>query len=146
MADTDIQAEPPDPARKPVRPVDAEEVEPVEPYSRPQRRARQSDDYDDDFGPRGGDDDPVQMVIPYKNPLALVSYYCGVFSLIPCAALILGPTAIVLGMLGYRRRKLDPRAHGTGHAIAGIVLGSITSLANYGLLIAGIVMILTHRQ
>ena len=78
------------------------------------------------------DDDGVSTIIPYKNGMALAAYYVGVFSLIPCVALILGPLGIIFGIIGLRRVNANPELKGTGHAIAGIVLGSITSLANYG--------------
>jgi hypothetical protein len=143
MADNNIQAEPPDPRRRPVPPaVQGDEaepafVEPVESSARPRHR-------DDELASayRRADDEAVQVVIPYKNPLALASYYVGVFSLIPCAGLILGPIALVLGILGYRRRAQDPRLHGTGHAIAGIVLGTLTTLGYYGVLAAVLIAIL----
>jgi hypothetical protein len=80
----------------------------------------------------------IDHVVPAKNPLALFSYYVGVFSLIPCAALLLGPTAIVLGVLGLRAQRQNPNLPGKGHSITGIVLGAITSLANWGVVILGI--------
>jgi hypothetical protein len=64
-------------------------------------------------------------VIPYKNGLALGAYYCGVFGLIPCVGSVLGPTALVLGILGIRKANREPAVEGMGHAITGIVLGSI---------------------
>jgi hypothetical protein len=120
MADEDIQEEPaPEPRRE-----------------RPRRRPR---DDDDEYDVRRRPPDPVQTLIPYKNPLGLIAYYAGVFSFIPCAGLALGPTALILGILGVRYRNKHPTAGGLGHAISGIVMGSITSLANWGLLIAGLV-------
>jgi phage FluMu protein Com len=106
----------------------------------PRRRPRR-DDYDEDDDedvPRRRirrDDDAVSAIIPYRNPLALVAYYVGVFSLIPCLGLVLGPTALVLGILGVRYRNRHERAGGIGHAIAGIVLGTITAIGNIGGLI-----------
>ncbi len=82
----------------------------------------------------------VSTIIPYKNVRALVAYYLGVFSLIPCVGLFLGPAALVLGILGLRYVKANPTAKGTGHAIAGIVLGGLTTLAYWGALLGLIVM------
>jgi phage FluMu protein Com len=82
----------------------------------------------------------VSTIIPYKNGRALAAYYLGVFSLIPCLGLLLGPAALVLGILGMRHVKANPTAKGTGHAIAGIVLGGLTTLANWGGVLALIVM------
>jgi hypothetical protein len=72
----------------------------------------------------------VSSVIPYKNGKALAAYYCGVFSLIPCAGLLLGPIALILGILGFFYVRAHPQAKGTGHALAGIILGSLTTLGN----------------
>ncbi len=54
--------------------------------------------------------------------------------------LFLGPAALVLGILGVRYVKANPTAKGTGHAIAGIVLGGLTTLAYWGGLLAFLVM------
>lgn len=82
----------------------------------------------------------VSTIIPYKNGRALLAYYFGVFSLIPCLGLLLGPAALVLGILGLRYVKVNPTAKGTGHAIAGIIMGVLTTLANWGSVIALLVM------
>jgi predicted Zn finger-like uncharacterized protein len=84
--------------------------------------------------------DAVSTLIPYKNGLALAAYYVGVFSLIPCAGLLLGPIAFVLGILGFRYVRANPTAKGTGHAIAGIILGGLTALGNWGSIVAFLVM------
>jgi WD40 repeat protein len=84
----------------------------------------------------------VSTIIPYKNARALSAYYCGVFSLIPCLGLALGPIALVLGILGLRYVKAHPTAKGTGHAIAGVIMGGLTSLGNWGAAIAVLVMVI----
>lgn len=73
---------------------------------------------------------PLSGLIPYKNTPALIGYYLGVFSLIPCIGLILGPAALVLGILGLRRVGRTPEAKGVVHAWVAIVLGALTSAAN----------------
>lgn len=75
-------------------------------------------------------DSGLTTLIPYTNPRALTAYYCGVFALIPVVGLVLGPIALVLGILGLLFVNANPTAKGTGHAIAGIVLGTITLLFN----------------
>jgi len=121
MADEEIQKEPaPEPRRE-----------------RPRRRPR--DDDDDDIDVRRRQPEAIETLIPYKNPLGLFAYYTGVFSFIPCAGLALGPTALILGIMGVRYRNKHPTAGGFGHALSGIIMGGITSLANWGLLIAGVV-------
>ncbi len=77
---------------------------------------------------RNDGDEVVSTIIPYRNVKALLAYYFGVFSLIPCLGNFLGPTAVILGCLGIAHVKKHPAAHGTGHAIAGIVLGALTTL------------------
>jgi hypothetical protein len=99
---------------------------------RPRRRRREEPD---ERSRRDEPDEPISTLIPYKNPKALAAYYLGVFSLIPCVGLILGPLALVFGILGLNHVKDHPAAKGTGHAIAGIVLGSLTTLGNYGVLL-----------
>lgn len=84
--------------------------------------------------PDGG----LSTLIPYNNPKALIAYYCGVFALIPCVGLVLGPIALTLGILGLQYVKAHPTAKGTGHAIAGIVLGAITTLGNGVVLIGAL--------
>lgn len=85
-------------------------------------------------------EEAVSTIIPYKNGRALVAYYLGVFSLIPCLGLLIGPGALVLGILGLRYAKANPTAKGTGHAIAGIILGGLTTLGNWGFLLVMVVM------
>jgi hypothetical protein len=101
-----------------------------EPEERPRRRRPRDEDEDEDQGYKG-----VSGLIPYKNGLALAAYYCGVFSLIPVLGLLLGPVALILGIMGVRYAQKNTRARGTGHAIAGIVLGSLSTLLYWGLVI-----------
>jgi len=65
-------------------------------------------------------------LIPSKNPKALMAYYMGVFGLIPCIA-FLGIVALIFGIIGLK----DASTLGVGktHAIVGIVLGSLESVA-----------------
>lgn len=80
-------------------------------------------------------DEVVATVIPYKNVKALLAYYLGVFGLIPVVGLFLGPAALVLGILGLRHVRRNPQAHGTGHAITGIVLGSLELLGHVAVIV-----------
>jgi hypothetical protein len=72
----------------------------------------------------------VATLIPYKNPKALTAYYCGVFAIIPCLALILGPVAFFFGLAGLKAAAANPDAKGKVHAWVGIVMGALTFLAN----------------
>jgi DNA-binding beta-propeller fold protein YncE len=130
--------QPPPAARPAERAVQTAKDEPEE-EERPRRRRRDEEDEEDDDRPRrrrqSAEDDAVSTLIPYKNGRALAGYYCGVFSLVPCLGLILGPIALVFGILGLRFVRAHPQAHGTAHAWVGIILGSLTTLANWGVVI-----------
>ncbi len=121
MAESEFQAEPPEEKREKVR-----RGKPAPP----------PDDEDYDEGPeRFRRKDAVETLIPYKNPMGLMAYYCGVFALIPCVGLVLGPAAFILGILGIRYANKYPTAGGKGHAIAGIVLGALVVLGHLGAIV-----------
>ena len=115
------------------------------------RRRRVDEEYDDeeDDRPRRRrrreEGDATGGLIPYKNGKALAAYYTGVFSLIPCLGAILGPIAIVLGIMGLNYAKQHPKASGQAHAIVGIVLGGLTALGNIGAVIALVVTAATAK-
>ena len=75
-------------------------------------------------------------IIPTKNKAALIGYYTAVFSLIPCFGALLGPVAVILGILGLKKVKEEPEASGTAHAWIGIALGGLTALGNWGGMLA----------
>jgi hypothetical protein len=85
-------------------------------------------------------DGGMSTLIPFRNGLALGAYYTSVFSLIPGLGLLLGPTAITLGIMGLRYAKVNPQAKGRAHAWVEIVLGTLTAIANIGLLIVIVIM------
>jgi uncharacterized membrane protein YkvI len=86
-------------------------------------------------------------IIPGRNPMALVAYYLGVFSFIPCIGLALGIPAIILGILGISAANRNPEVQGKGHAITGLILGIITSLLWLSLLgLMFIVPWLSHHR
>jgi hypothetical protein len=97
------------------------------PLGPPRRRRRRRDEDDDDEDEVG---EAVSTIIPYRNGYALASYYCGVFSLIPCVGGVLSLVAIVLGFMGLSYVKKHPTAHGTAHAIVGLVLGFLVFLGH----------------
>ena len=70
------------------------------------------------------------MVIPFRNGMALGSYYCGVFGLISCFLGLgfFGIVPIILGILGLMKASKDPEARGRVHAWTGIILGVIELL------------------
>lgn len=75
-----------------------------------------------------GEDSAVSSIVPYKNPPALIGYYLGVFSLIPCIGFLLGIPALILGIIGLKKAKEMPGSKGKAHAWTAIVLGSIAIL------------------
>jgi len=88
---------------------------------------------------RREEENPLGVLIPTKNPKSLVAYYCGVFALIPCLGLVLGPIALIYGVLAVKFAKANPQAKGMVHAIVGVVLGALTTLAN-SLAVAGVLV------
>lgn len=87
-------------------------------------------------------DDAVSTIIPYRNVPALVAYYLGVFSIIPCLGIILGIAAFVLGIVGLRKAAENPSAKGKVHAWIGIIAGG---LFGFGYLVLAILFYLASR-
>ena len=97
-----------------------------------ERRGRDDefDDYDDPMPdaparPRKQSGEGFATVVPYRNGAALAAYYMGVFGLIPGVGFVLGPLALIFGIVGLIKARKNSKAHGTGHAIVGILLGLI---------------------
>lgn len=75
-------------------------------------------------------DNTIATIIPYRNAPALVAYYLGVFSLIPCLGFFLGLGSIVMGVIGLNHAGKRPEAKGKVHAWVGIVLGALVVIAH----------------
>ncbi|HPZ07427.1 MAG TPA: zinc ribbon domain-containing protein [Candidatus Eremiobacteraeota bacterium] len=82
----------------------------------------------------------VNTLIPYKNIYALIAYYLGVFSIIPCIGIILGIAAFFLGLKGLALANERPEVKGKIHAWIGIIIGG---LFGFGYLILFYLFILT---
>jgi hypothetical protein len=102
--------------------------------ARDERDRRRSDDEFEDYDdpvpgrreqPKKPNGDGFATVVPYRNGAALAAYYLGVFGLIPGVGFLLGPIALIFGIVGLVKARKNPKAHGTGHAIIGILLGLI---------------------
>lgn len=80
------------------------------------------------YAPQGqaASPNPLDRLIPTKNTNALLAYYFGVFSLIPCFGVFLGIGAIVLGVLGKNAIKQNPELPGKTHAAVGIWVGGFS--------------------
>ena len=102
----------------------------------PQRRP------DEQRPPEG---DSTGGIIPYKNPKALIAYYCGVFSLIPCLGLAPGIAGVILGITGLRYRAQHPETKGAAHAWIGIILGGIMTLVWGGAIVMMILGAVANR-
>jgi hypothetical protein len=74
--------------------------------------------------------DSTGGLIPYKNPPALIAYYCGIFSIAACIPFLfpLPIVALVLGIKGLRKAKAEPHVKGQVHAWIGSVCGAIFGL------------------
>jgi len=81
----------------------------------------------------------LNVLIPYRNPRALVAYYLGVFAMIPLIGILLGISAFVLGIQGLRYRRRNPTAGGAVHAWIGIVAGSLFGFGWFALTIFAII-------
>ena len=88
----------------------------------------------------------LNVLIPYRNPRALVAYYLGVFAVIPFIGILLGITAFVLGILGLRYRRRNPSAGGVVHAWIGIVAGGLFGFGWLALIIFIIIAAGTHHH
>lgn len=88
--------------------------------------------------------DATGGVIPYKNVPALIAYYCGVFSIIPC--FVLGWVAFVMGIIGLRKANREPHVKGKVHAWIGIIAGLLFGLIYTGLTVLGVVGAIVGSQ
>ena len=108
-------------------------AQPPQPYAQPA------------YNPYGAPSPQVQQggalsgLIPYNNGAALGGYYCGIFSIIPCLGAVLGPTAVVLGIIGLRNVAREPQRKGKVHAWIAVIAGAVFGLLN---LAGGIIMLL----
>jgi hypothetical protein len=88
--------------------------------------------------------DATGGVIPYKNPPALIAYYCGLFSMLACIPIFLPLPIVALycGIKGLQKAKAEPHVRGQVHAWIGIIGGSIFTLVGIVTAIGAIVAII----
>jgi hypothetical protein len=65
-----------------------------------------------------------------QNLRAQAAYRYAIFGIIPLAGLLLGPVAVVLGLLGWRDARGDLKTKGGGFAVAAVILGLLELLTN----------------
>ena len=75
---------------------------------------------------------------PWKNPPAVYAYAVALAGMTPVLGLVLGPAAVVLGLIGRARLRRNPEVKGRSFISAGIVLGTLDFVVN----VAGIACIL----
>jgi hypothetical protein len=110
---------------------------------------RRDDDYDDsdledddyDDRPRRrrpppdlGDDAGMRLLLPVgRSPWAIAAGYLGLFSVLCLPA----PFALFCGVMAVRQIRRDPKAHGMGRAVFGIVMGGLFTALPLALFLYG---------
>lgn len=95
--------------------------------------------------PASGPPTVADQLIPVKNPFAMTAYYLSVFSLIPCAGLLLGPAALVLAAKARKACQENPNLPGKAHIMVANVLGGLTTLLNFAAIAWLLYTIFLHR-
>src|SRR4051812_44657309 len=72
---------------------------------------------------------PVSF-LPEGNPNAARAYVCALLGLVPGLGLILGPPAVVFGVLGRRAALRDEFRRGLGHAYVSRFMGMVEFACN----------------
>jgi hypothetical protein len=89
------------------------------PTSAPQRP------YPPPAAPRISDHLAIRMLLPVgRSPLAILAGYLGLLS-VTC---VFAPFALVTGVLAIVHMRRNPRKHGMGRAVFGIVMGAIFTI------------------
>jgi hypothetical protein len=79
-----------------------------------------------------GDDPVMRAILPVgRAPRAIVAGYLGLFSILILPA----PLALTTGILAVRDIRRNPRKHGMGRAIFGIVMGALGTIVLAAILI-----------
>jgi hypothetical protein len=110
------------------------------------RRFDDDDEYDDKAPVRReqdiSDDPGIRMLLPVgRSGWAIASGYLGLFSLL----LIPGPIAILTGILAIVEMSRNPKKHGMGRAVFGIVMGTLGTIGLILIVIVSISAALKRR-
>jgi hypothetical protein len=103
---------------------------PPGPYGQPPNQYPPYNPYAAPPPPPPPPDGALSGLIPYNNGAALGGYYCGIFAIIPCLGAVLGPIAVVLGIMGLKNVAREPQRKGKVHAWIGVIAGGLFGLAN----------------
>ena len=95
-------------------------------------------------GPGAAGDDTVTTIFPYRNAQALIAYYLGIFSFIPCLGLPLSIAALILGIRGLGAVRRNPQAKGAVHAWVGLIGAGVGLLINVPILALIVVGLLSE--
>jgi hypothetical protein len=87
-----------------------------------------------------GDKQTIAGLDTLQNQAATMALYLGIGSLIPCAAIGLGPAAVVVGRRALAQARSSIHRTGETQAMLGLILGGGCFLLNVGLLLFGLVM------
>ena len=99
-----------------------------EPDDRPRRRRRPPPDI--------GDDPGMRLLLPVgRSGWAVAAGYLGLVSVLILPA----PLALFCGVMAVRHIRRNPKAHGMGRAVFGIVMGGLFTLLAVVLLVAAAV-------
>src|SRR5215831_17354117 len=72
-----------------------------------------------------GDDPGIRMLLPVgRSGWAIAAGYLGLFSVLCIPA----PLALIAGILAVREMNRNPKKHGMGRAVFGIVMGTIGTI------------------
>ena len=72
--------------------------------------------------PPNGDNEVFGTFLPANNPTAVRAYRAGVFAMVPFLGLMLGPLAVMLGIIAGRKCR-DPEIGGRSLARAAVIFG-----------------------
>jgi hypothetical protein len=97
----------------------------------------EDDDYEEDRPRRRppdiGEDPAMRMLLPVgRSGWAIASGYLGLISVLCFPA----PFALLTGILAIREMNRNPKLHGMGRAIFGIIMGSLGTIGLLAVLIA----------
>jgi len=90
-------------------------------------------------------DSTMGGLIPYKNIHALLAYYLGIFSFIPCIGFPLAIAALILGLKGLKNAKLHPEVKGKIHAWVGIIAGGFFTAIHTLLIVIMLIGVIMGR-
>ena len=93
-----------------------------------------SDEMPGDMPEWATDQETLEKMLLQANPMARLSYWMGLLSLIPCIGFPIAFMAIRLGIRGLKNCFSSSEAGGLGFALAGVSLGTLVLVAYFALI------------